>query len=45
MQEGEAKVIGTEQDGYQRWVKEAVEIRKRRGTDMNKDEGQFSSLA
>ena len=38
---GEAKVIGTEQDRYKRWVKEAVEIRKRGATTMNWDEGQY----
>ena len=38
---GEAKVIGTEQDRFKRWVKEAVEIRKKRGTTMNRDEGQY----
>ena len=37
---GEARVIGTEQDRFKRWVKEAVEIRKKRGTTMNRDEGQ-----
>ena len=37
----EAKVIGTEQDRYKRWIKEAVEIRKKGGTTMNRDEGQY----
>ena len=37
----EAKVIGTEGDRYKRWVKEAIEIRKRKGTTMNRDEGQY----
>ena len=37
---GEAEVIGTEQNRYTRWIKEAIEIRKRRGTTMNRDEGQ-----
>ena len=36
-----AKVIGTEQNRYKRWVKEAIEIRKRRGATMNRDEGQY----
>ena len=35
----EAKVIGTEEN--KRWIKEAVEIRKRRGMTMNRDEGQY----
>ena len=26
---------------YKRWVKEAIEIRKRRGATMNRDEGQY----
>ena len=38
---GEAKVVGTEQDRYKRWVKEAVEIRKKGATTMNRDEGQY----
>jgi hypothetical protein len=38
---GEAKVIGTEQDRYKRWIKEAIEIRKKRGNTMNRDEGQY----
>ena len=38
---GDAKVIGTEQDRYKRWIKEAIEIRKRRGATMNRDEGQY----
>ena len=32
-----ARVIGTEQNRYKRWVKEAMKIRKRR----NRDEGQY----
>ena len=36
-----AKVIGTEQNRYKRWVKEAIEIRKRRGATMNRNEGQY----
>ena len=36
-----AKVIGTEEDKYKRWIKEAIEIRKRRGKTMNRDEGQY----
>ena len=36
-----ARVIGTEQNRYNRWVKEAMEIRKRRGATMNRDEGQY----
>ena len=38
---GEAKIIGTEQDRYKRWIKEAIEIRKKGGTTMNRDEGQY----
>ncbi|XP_072014852.1 uncharacterized protein [Amphiura filiformis] len=38
---GEAEVIGTEQNRYTHWIKEAIEIRKRRGTTMNRDEGQY----
>ena len=36
-----ARVIGTEQNRYKRWVKEAMEIKKRRGATMNRDEGQY----
>ena len=32
--------FNTEQDRFKRWVKEAVEIRKKRGTTMNRGEGQ-----
>ena len=35
------KVIGTEQNKYKRWIKEAIEIRKREGHTMNRDEGQY----
>ena len=38
---GEAKIIGTEQDRFKRWIKEAIAIRKRGGTTMNRDEGQY----
>ena len=37
----EAKVIGTEENRYKRWIKEAIEIRKRGGKTMNRDEGQY----
>ena len=37
----ESKVIGTEQDKYKRWIREAIEIRKRGGATMNRDEGQY----
>ena len=37
----QAKVIGTEEDRYKRWIKEAIEIRKRRGKTMNRDDGQY----
>ena len=38
---GEAKVIGTETGRFKRWVKEAIEIRKRGSPTMNCDEGQY----
>ena len=38
---GEAKIIGTEQDRYKRWIKEAIAIRKKGSTTMNRDEGQY----
>ena len=38
---GDAKVIGTEQDRFKRWIKEAIAIRKKRGATMNRDEGQY----
>ena len=37
----QAKVLGTEEDRYKRWIKEAIEIRKRRGKTMNRDDGQY----
>ena len=37
----EAKVIGTEQDKYKRWIREAIEIRRRGDSTMNRDEGQY----
>ena len=37
----DAKVLGTEEDKYKRWIREANEIRKRRGKTMNRDEGQY----
>ena len=37
----QAKVIGTEQNKYKRWIKEAIEIRKRGDATMNRDEGQY----
>ena len=37
----EAKVIGTEQDRYKRWIREAIEIRRRGDSTMNRDEGQY----
>ena len=36
-----AKVIRTESNRHQRWIMEAVEIRKRAHTAMNRDEGAF----
>ena len=30
-----------EQNRYKRWVKEAIEIRKRKGATMNRDNGQY----
>ena len=37
---GEETIIGTEQDRFKRWIKEAIAIRKKGGTTMNRDEGQ-----
>jgi hypothetical protein len=37
----EAMVIGTEQNKYKRWIREAIEIRKKGSTTMNRDEGQY----
>ena len=37
----QAKVLGTEEDRYKRWIEEAIEIRKRRGKTMNRDDGQY----
>ena len=37
----DSKVIGTEQNKFKRWIKEAIEIRKRGGATMNRDEGQY----
>ena len=34
-------VIGTEEDRYKGWIKEGIEIRKRRGKTMNRDDGQY----
>ena len=36
----EARIIGKESDRYERWIKEAIAIRKQ-GTTMNRDEGQY----
>ena len=38
---GDAKIIGTEQDRFKRWIKEAIAIRKKGGATMNRDEGQY----
>ena len=38
---GKAKIIGTEQDRFKRWISEAIAIRKKGGTTMNRDEGQY----
>ena len=37
----QAKVIGTEEERYKRWIKEAIEIRKRRGKTLNRDDEQY----
>ena len=37
----EAKVIGTESNKRKRWIREAIEIRKRKGDTMNRDEGTY----
>ena len=38
---GRAKVIDTEEDRYKRWIKEAIEIRKKGNNTMNRDERQY----
>ena len=38
---GEAKIIGTEQDRFKPLIREAIAIRKKGGTTMNRDEGQY----
>ena len=38
----DAKVIGTEEDEFKRWIKEGIEIRKRGKSIMNRDEGQYN---
>ena len=36
-----AHIIGTETNKFKRWVKEAIEIRKRGEDTINRDEGAF----
>ena len=36
-----ALMFGDEEDRNKRWIKEAIEIRKRRGRTMNRDDGQY----
>ena len=36
-----AKVIGTESNKFHRWIREAVEIRKRAPKTVNRDEGAY----
>ena len=38
----QVKVIGTEEDRYKRWIKEAIKIRKRRSKTMNRDVRQYN---
>ncbi len=38
---GWAKVIGTEQNIYKRWIKGAIEIRKRGNNTIGRDKGQY----
>jgi len=38
---GQAKVLTTESNKYKRWIKEAIEIRKRGAQIMNRDVGQY----
>jgi hypothetical protein len=38
----EAKIIDREADRSKRWIKEAIAIRKRGTTTMNRDEGQYN---
>ena len=37
----EVKVIGIELEKNKMWIKEALEIRKKGGTTLNIDEGQY----
>ena len=36
-----ARVIRTEENKHQRWIREAIEIRKRGPRTINRDEGAF----
>ncbi len=36
-----SKIIGAESNKFKRWIKEAIEIRRRARTTMNRDEGAF----
>ena len=37
-----ARVICTEDNKHQRWIREAIEIRKRGPGTMNRDEGAYT---
>ncbi|KAK7944459.1 hypothetical protein WMY93_000187 [Mugilogobius chulae] len=37
-----ARVIRAESNKYQRWIREAIEIRKRGTSSMNRDEGAYT---
>ena len=37
-----AKIITSESNKYQRWIKEAIEIRKRGKDTINRDEGAYT---
>ena len=36
---GEVNIIGTEQDRFKCWIKEAIAIREKKSISMNRDEG------
>ena len=37
-----ARIITSESNKYQRWIKEAIEIRKRGKNTINRDEGAYT---
>ena len=36
-----AQIIGTENNKYKRWIREAIEIRRRARNTINRDEGAY----